>query len=137
VREDAVLKRFASATAVAALVIAFLSGVLFIVSRPAPGWSLEEFAPVIALWCLVPALWGLWAMLTPRAWFPERLPLWGAILGCILGVFGALVLNIPLRMFGVDLPVVYRVIAVGVAMVNYSGFWTGVRGVYLRLTRTA
>ena len=130
------LNRFASATAVAAIVLAFLALVLRIVSRPAPGWSLQEFSPIILLWCFVPAVWGIWAMLTPRAWFPKRLPLWGAILGCVLVVFGALVFNLPLRVFGVDLSLTFRAAVGIIPVVIYYLLWMGVRTVYLRLTRS-
>jgi len=129
------LNRFASAAAVAAIVIAFLALVVLILAGL--GQSLQQFSLIIVLWCLVPALWGFWAMLTPRAWFPARLPWWGAILGCILVVFGALVLNLPLRVFGVDLPVVYRVVVGVIPVVIYYLLWIGVRTVYLRLTHAA
>lgn len=129
------LLRFVSATGVAALVIAFLSLAVIIV--PGPDFSTQQFAPIIALWCLAPALWGVWAMLTPRAWFPQRLPEWGGIFGFLAAILGALVLNLPLRVFGVDIPAIYRAFAAVPAMVIYYALWIAVRATYLRLARVA
>ena len=129
------LLRFVSAAGVAAMVIAFVALVLLIL--PGPDFTLQRFAPAMILWCLAPALWGLWAMLTPRAWFPERLPLWGATFGFLAAILGALVLNLPLRVFDVHLPAMYRAAGGVIAAFIYYVLWIGVRAVYLRLTRAA
>lgn len=73
------LRRFAAATATASAVLAIAS--LVVMALPVP---LARFAPLLSLWCVVPAVWGLWAMLAPRDWVPGRLPLWGALLGVLL-----------------------------------------------------
>ncbi len=51
-------------------------------------------------WCFVPVVWGLWAMLAPSQWVPNRLPAWGAILGVVAGIMAGPVLNLPLRILG-------------------------------------
>ncbi len=73
------LPRFASFSAVASLVIALAAGSL----RLNPFPNLETRYLLTSLWCMLPLAWGLWAMLTPRSWLPQSLPLWGAILGLI------------------------------------------------------
>ena len=81
------LIRFAAAAVVASVAIALgatLAPFFFVV-------NLEGFANVTRLWCVIPALWGAWAMLAPRAWVPARLPLWGSILGLLIGAVVLLV----------------------------------------------
>ncbi len=63
------IQRFASASAVASVLIALASGGLRLSSVP----DLETRYLFTSLWCLVPLAWGLWAMLTPRSCFPQRL----------------------------------------------------------------
>jgi hypothetical protein len=129
------LLRFVSAAGVGALAIAFVALVLLIL--PGPDFTLQRFGPIMILWCLAPALWGVWAMLTPRAWFPERLPWWGAIFGFLAAILGAVVLNFPSRIFGVELPAIYRAAAGILAAAIYYALWIAVRAVCLRLTRAA
>ena len=44
-------------------------------------------------------------MLAPESWVPQRLPLWGALLGAIAGTLAAFILNIPARVLGLNLSV--------------------------------
>jgi hypothetical protein len=123
------LARFAAAVIVAAVAIALgatLAPFFFIVHP-------EGFAQVTRLWCVIPALWGVWAMLAPRAWVPGRLPHWGAIFGLGIGVVVLLVLNAPERVFYLHLPIEARVGGVLAIVAFYYGLWLLVRRVYLSL----
>jgi hypothetical protein len=95
------LQRFVSAAAVASILIA-LAAVALTVS-PVP--ELEDRHLLTSVWCMVPAAWGLWAVLVPGSWFPERLPLWGGILGLVAGTLVVLVLDVPARFIGETLPI--------------------------------
>jgi hypothetical protein len=123
--------RFAAAATVAAVAIALGSLLIpfLLIFHP------EGFCAVTRLWCFLPVLWGVWAMLTPRAWMPGRLPHWGAVLGLLLGVVGGLVLNIPERAFYLHLPIQAR--AGGVLLVGgfYYLLWLLVRKAYLVMTQ--
>ena len=118
--------RFAAGSSIGALVIA-LAGLSLVFI---PGLALPRAWPVTLMWCFVPLAWGVWAMLTPRAWFTERLPLWGAILGFVAAVMGAFVLNLPARVFDLRLPVAGRLLAVAVLTVLYYFLWMLVRTTY-------
>jgi hypothetical protein len=100
-----------------------------------PGESAEDVS-LLAVWCIVPAVWGLWAMVAPAAWVPRRLPPWGAILGLLAGTVVMFGLNLPLRMFGVAASVTQR----GLAVLAFGGlyylFWRVVRVVFEALTRS-
>lgn len=123
------LLRFAAAVIVAAVAIALgatLAPIFFIVHP-------EGFAQVTRLWCVIPALWGVWALLAPRAWVPDRLPVWGAILGLLIGAIVLLWLNAPARVFYVRLPIEARVGGVLAIVAFYYGLWLLVRRVYLSL----
>lgn len=122
------LRRFAAATATASAVLAFVS--LLVLLLPLP---LERFAPVLAVWCVLPAVWGVWAMAAPRDWVPVRLPLWGAILGIAAGVIVLLVLNVPGRVRLLDVPLPYRVAGVVVLTIFYYLLWTVVARIYRAL----
>lgn len=100
-----------------------------------PGVPLERFAPVLLLWCMMQLVWGLWAMLAPRAWMPERLPVWGAILGVLPGALGLLVLNLPSCVSGLALPVGYRALGVVLLVLFYYLLWMLVRLSYRALAR--
>lgn len=103
------LRRFAAASATCAVLIAGAALILFTV-RPVP---LERASLVLVLWCLAPAVWGVWAILAPSRWI--ALPLWGALLGIILSGTAMLVLNLPQKVF--DLPVALFVRLLGVLLV--------------------
>ena len=94
------LRRFASGAIIATLAIASAALVVLL----APGITLREASPVLLFWCFAPCLWGLWAMATPQDWVPDRLPLWGAVLGLVGGVFALFILNLPQHIFELNLP---------------------------------
>jgi len=124
------IQRFASASAVASVVIALGAGSLRL--NPVP--NLDSRYLLTSIWCVVPLAWGLWAMLTPKSWHPRRTPLWGAILGLIAGLWAVLVLDLPARFRGE--PVAAWVGGVGVllAIGGYYLLWLLVRWVYRALT---
>lgn len=123
------LQRFASASAVAAVVIAVAAATL----RVPPAPDLETRYLATSLWCLAPLAWGLWAMLMPKSWLPQRLPLWGAILGLVAGLLAVLVLNLPARIYGEALPAWARGVVVLLAVGVYYLLWLLVRRTYRAL----
>ena len=124
------LQLFASATVVASVVIALASGSLRLSSDP----DLEMRYLLTSLWCVVPLGWGFWALLTPKSWLPQRLPVWGAILGAIAGLLVVFVLDLPTRFAGEPLPAWLRGIAVPFAIGGYYLLWMLVRRAYRVLT---
>lgn len=76
-------------------------------------------------------------MLTPSAWMPERLPLWGAILGLIAGSLAMFVLNLPSRILGETVPAALRGVAVLVMVLFYYLLWMLVRTAYRSLASAA
>jgi len=119
-------RRFVSASAVASMGIAVAAfGILL-----APGLVLERVYPLTIVWCFAPLAWGLWAMLAPSSWVPQRLPIWGAILGLIGGLLVFFVLNLPLRVVGVIVPVMLRGMGVVLIVVIYYLLWMLVRVAY-------
>ncbi len=124
-------RRFVSGSAVASIVIAFGAFVFVLLMPPA----MQERAHILTVgWCFVPAAWGIWAMLAPAGWVPQRLPLWGGILGVIAGLLAAFVLNIPSRISGQTLPVTLRGVAVVAFVVLYYLVWMLVRLAYQSLS---
>jgi hypothetical protein len=121
-----VFQRFAAATAVASTAIALATIVVLLTPRPV----FERIHPITILWCFVPFVWGLWALITPSPWMPARLPLWGAILGLIGGFLGVFVLNLPARFFAGELPLLARAAAVLAVAVFYYALWIVVRAAY-------
>jgi hypothetical protein len=123
------MQRFASASAVASVVIAVAAGIL----RVPPVPDLETRYLITSVWCLAPLVWGLWALLMPKSWLPQRLPLWGAILGVIAGSLGVFVLKLPARISGVPMPAWRQ----GLAVLFFVGFyyllWLLVRRAYRAL----
>jgi len=124
-----VLQRFAAASAVASLAIAV--GVALVALTPF--FKLQDIYPLPILWCFVPAVWGIWALIAPAAWVPERLALWGAVLGLIAASLAAFVLNLPFRVLGVVISLPGRGVAVVVMTVLYYLLWLLVRRVYRHL----
>jgi len=119
-------RRFVSASAIASMGIAVAAfGILL-----APGLVLERVYPLTIVWCFAPLAWGLWAMLAPSSWVPQRLPIWGAILGLIGGLLVFFVLNLPLRVVGVTVPVMLRGMGVVLMVVIYYLLWMLVRVAY-------
>lgn len=93
----------------------------------APGLTFERIYPLAILWCCAPLAWGVWAVLTPSAWMPTRLPLWGAILGLFVGSMAGFVLNLPSRFIAEPVPILARAIAVLVITLCYYLMWMLVR----------
>jgi len=123
------LVRFASGSLVACIATAMASLGTLIFFGPNP----QRFALILAIWCSVPCLWGLWAMISPTAWVPRRLPIWGAILGIFAGLMAVFILNLPFRILGVALPNTTRVLIVLGAGLFYYVLWILVSIVYRRL----
>lgn len=126
-------RRFAAASMVASLAIAAASVVLL----ATPGLDPQRFYPLAFIWCVLPLVWGVWAMLAPQAWVPERFPLWGGILGFAGGIGGAFILNLPARILGVNLSLVARGAAFVVFVLVYYLLWHLVRLAWLALSESA
>jgi len=124
------LHRFVSASVVASVAIAFGAAALLIAKHI---FVLQNVHQLAMLWCCLPLIWGVWAILTPHTWMPKRLPWWGAILGVLAVIAGGFILNMPLRLTGVYVPIPYRVLGGVLAIVFYYVFWLVVRIVYLDL----
>jgi hypothetical protein len=119
------LRRFVSASAVASTVIG-LAALGLALTRTL---SLPQAAPLTAIWCVAPFVWGIWAILTPKRWAPRWLPVWGAILGLVAGLFAHFVVNMPMRLFGVSLSTAWRGAGVAAMVVIYFLLWMLVRAV--------
>jgi len=117
-------RRFAAASAVASILVGVA---VTIASLVVPADQLSRLFPILRVWCLVPALWGVWAILTPRSWLPERLSWWGAILGFLAGLLILIVLSIPEQVVGEAVSVTLRSAGVVVLTVAYYLFWMLVR----------
>jgi hypothetical protein len=124
------LHRFVSASVVASVAIAFAAVALWIAKHV---WTLQNVHQLAMLWCWVPLIWGVWALLTPRTWMPKRLPWWGAILGLLASANVLFVLNLPYRILGQYMAWPYRLVGVAIAFVGYYLLWLVVRIVYLDL----
>jgi hypothetical protein len=118
--------RFAAGTAVASVAIALAALVVLLT----PSLTPERTYPLTLLWCCAPFVWGVWAVFTPSAWMPRRLPLWGAILGVVAGSLGAFVLDLPSRLLGAAVPLKLRGIVVLILVLFYSALWMLVRVAY-------
>ncbi len=121
------LQRFAAGSAISSMGIAVAALVVLLTPDPKRSYALT------ILWCLIPTVWGLWAMLAPKAWIPQRFPLWGAILGLALGLLAMFVLNLPTLVFGGAFPAWRRGLAVLLVVAFYYLLWMLVRVVYRRL----
>jgi len=119
-------QRFAAGTTVASIVIAIAAVIVSVIF----GLKFERIYPVTILWCCVPVVWGVWAMLTPGAWMPRRLPLWGGFLGLFAGLMAVLVLNVPSRFLEEPVSMLVRVIAVLAGTLLYYLMWMLVRGAW-------
>ena len=122
-------RRFVSGSAIASIGIAFATLVLLV----AQGLDELRIYPLTIVWCFVPLAWGLWAMIAPSGWVPQRLPIWGAILGLIAGLLIFLVLNLPSRLLEVTVPAILRGLAVVIIVVIYYFLWMLVRLAYRAL----
>lgn len=124
------LHRFAAATAVAAVVV-----MLADVGLP---WLLEPGLAarytLTSIWTAIPFVWGVWAMLAPSSWFPDRLWLWGAILGLIAAVVAVFVLDVPSLLTGLDTKPWQAALTAVIAIGLYSLLWRLVQAVHRALT---
>ncbi|HUI41768.1 MAG TPA: hypothetical protein VL523_07355 [Terriglobia bacterium] len=123
------LRQFASASVVAGIAVACGALVVLMV----PGFGIQRSTPLLAVWCVAPLIWGLWAAVAPASWIPQRLPLWGAILGLAAGLLATFVLNMPLRVLGVALPVPERSLLALAMAAFYYVLWMLVRKVHKAL----
>lgn len=123
------LRRFVAATAIASMGIACGALAILLI----PNVTVERVYLLPLFWCFAPLAWGLWAMLAPSALVPQRLPIWGAILGLIAGTLAAFVLNLPSRILGQTVPAAPRGMGVVVIVAFYYALWMLVRVVYRRL----
>jgi len=121
------VRRFVAASAVASIAIAGGAAVLLLAAPPVNLYA------VTAVWCFVPLAWGIWAMLAPVAWVPQRLPLWGALLGLVAALLLVFVLRLPQMVLGQDPPTL-RWLALAVAPLVYYGLWLLVAALYRSLT---
>jgi hypothetical protein len=119
------IQRFASASAVATVLIALAAGSFRLSSIQ----NMEGRYLLTTVWCMVPLAWGLWAMLIPKSLLPHRLPLWGAILGLIGGIIGVFVLDLPLQVLGKAVPVGQKAVIVLLFIGIYYLLWFLVRRV--------
>ncbi len=124
------LNRFAAATCVVGpfLALATLVALLVPVLKPEGLYRLTSF------WCFIPAAWGLWAMLAPRTWVPQRLPLWGAILGLLVGTVAMVLLDLPAHMFGLTPSALQRGLMILILVAVYYLLWMVVRAAFRALT---
>lgn len=120
------LIRFAAGSFVACIATAIASAGMLIFF----GLNPQRFALILAIWCVVPCAWGLWAMLSSAEWVPRRLPVWGMILGIVAGLMAVFVIDLPYRVLGVNLPIATRVFTVLAAALLYHLLWMVVRIVY-------
>ncbi len=124
-------QRFAAGTAIASMAIAVAALAVLLI----PILSFQSIYPLPVIWCIVPLVWGLWAMMAPKAWVPQRLPLWGAILGLVAGLLAAFVLNLPSQVARQPVSAPLRGLGVLFAVVFYYLLWMLVRIAYRSLAR--
>jgi hypothetical protein len=122
-------QRFAAGTAVASIAIAIAA----LIAGLAPGLTFQRIYPLPILWCVAPLAWGIWALLTPPSWMPQRLPLWGAILGLMAGSLAAFALNLPSRFLGTAVSLKLRGAGVLVMTLFYYVLWMLVRAAWRAL----
>jgi hypothetical protein len=127
------LQRFVSAASVGAVLVGLAGPLLYLNPIPAP----EVRYLVATVWCMVPLVWGIWAMVIPAAWVPGRIPLWGAALGLVAGLMAAFVLDMPDRLFAVPTTTPVKFGIVVLAIVLYGLVRIAVRGVYVKLRGAA
>jgi hypothetical protein len=117
-----VLCLYGAACVVGSTVIAVGALITLLLPVPADGVGILARA-----WCFVPAVWGLWAVLAPADWVPNRLPVWGAILGVAAGTIAGPVLDLPTRIGGLS---GMSWLAIPVGPILYYALWLLVRNVY-------
>ena len=124
------LRRFASAATVASILVACAATIIGLL----PADVREQVIPVLLAWVCLPAIWGAWATLTPATWTPDRLPVWGSLLGVLAGVGALFLVDAPKRLLGFDASVVERIAGVFAFAAFYFLLWMLVRRVLLSLT---
>ena len=124
------LRRFAAAAVVSSAGIAVLSIALFLIKHSV---KLHATYLLTEIWCCIPLVWGVWAMLAPPSWVPKRLPQWGAILGAFAGVAVAIVVNLPMRILAQPVGRVPRAIGAILTVAIYYVMWMVVRAAYVHL----
>jgi hypothetical protein len=127
------LQRFASAALVACVAIAVAAAAVAL-TLPAPP---EKLFRLLTLWCIGPAVWGVWAMVAPGSWVPKLLPVWGVFLGLVAGVLCEFVLKLPKQVFGIQFSTLESTIGVLVMAAFYAVLWLLVRAAYTSLSRKA
>ncbi|HYG99500.1 MAG TPA: hypothetical protein VD837_10250 [Terriglobales bacterium] len=127
------LHRFVAASVVASVLIAI--GAVAVVLMPAA--TARKFYPVALMWCFMPLIWGVWAVLTPAKWMTHRLPQWGAVLGFVLGLNATFVLHTPTRVLDVTPPWWGLLFGAVFAAALYYLLWMVVRIAYRSLMATA
>ncbi len=123
------LQRFASAALVAVIAVAVAVFILLLV----PGITLAQASPILMIWCAAPFVWGLWAMVPPASWVPNRLPVWGAVLGIVASALGTFVLDLPKIVMGQQWGLGVRAAAVVLFGCFYYVLWTFVAAAYRSL----
>jgi high-affinity Fe2+/Pb2+ permease len=71
----------------------------------------------------------------PATWVPQRLPIWGAILGLIAGLLAIFILDLLSRISSQAVPLTLRGAAVVIVTVFYYFLWMLVRVAYRSLGR--
>jgi hypothetical protein len=120
------LHRFVAGSSIASVGIACAAFAASVI----PSLTWQRAYPLAVMWCFAPLAWGIWAVLAPAAWVPQRLPAWGALLGLIAGVLAAFVFNLPVRVLGQTVPAMLRGAGVAVIVAFYFVLWMLVRAVY-------
>jgi cobalamin synthase len=128
-RKVNMIRRFVSASAIACIAIAVAVLVVLLI----PALPLHKVYLLPTVWCFAPLAWGLWAMLAPSSWVPQRLPIWGTMLGLVAGLLVGFVINLPARILGAPVPPIARAVGVLVIVVVYYLLWMLVRVVYRAL----
>lgn len=124
------LQRFAAAATVACVAVVLADAFLFVSGVVS---NVQSAYRIVSLWCALPFLWGVWSLLAPRTWVPDRLPVWGAIFGVLLAAVALFVVNVPGRFFGLDLPMAARAVGVALGAGVYFALWMIVRAAYRAL----
>jgi hypothetical protein len=127
------LRRFASGATVASIAVSCAAMMIQFL----PSEIRAHAYPILLAWVCLPTIWGLWAMLAPKNWLPERLPLWGSFLGILAGIAAVFVVDAPKIVFGFEWTLGSHCGVVLMFAALYFLLWTAVRGVLHSLARSA
>lgn len=125
------LRRFASAVSVASVAIFVATIILQFI----PDFPIDSRYLLTTIWCLIPLVWGLWALLIPKSWLPKLIPLWGAILGLILGMIAIFIIDIPMQVQDEPISNVLRGVLIILATILYYLLWLLVRWMYALISQ--